>query len=57
MVHEYKPFDREKAMVEDIGAVERYELVVERFMTLPPEDRKKGLIYGGVVYDFSLEEV
>lgn len=57
LVHEYKPFNREKALIEDIKAVDRYDYVLKKFMKEAPQKRKKGLIYGGVEYDFDLQEV
>ncbi len=57
LVHEYKPFDREKALIEDSRAADRYDYVLKRFMKETPQNRKKGLIYGGVEYDFDLQEV
>lgn len=57
LVHEYKPFYREKALIEDSKAVERYDFVLQKFMRETPQTRKKGLIFGGVEYDFDLQEV
>lgn len=57
LVHEYKPFSREKALKEDSKAVDRYDFVLQKFMKEPLQTRKKGLIYGGIEYDFLLEEV
>lgn len=57
LIHGYKPFDREKALTEDIKAVDRYDFVLKKFMQEAPQTRKKGLIYGGVEYDFDLQEV
>lgn len=57
LIHEYKPFDREKALIEDSKAVDRYDFVLQKFMKEKAETRKKGLIYGGIEYDFCLEEV
>lgn len=58
LVHQYKPFDREKALANgEYEAVSRYDYCVSRFMKLSKEERRKGLIYGGIEFDFSLEEV
>lgn len=58
LVHEYQPFSREKALANgEYKAVERYDYCVERFQRLSAEERKRGLIYGGLEFDFSLEEV
>jgi hypothetical protein len=58
LVHPYKTFDREKALImgED-RAVARYDDVLALFMKLSADKRKKGIIYGGAEYDFSLQEV
>lgn len=58
LVHGYIVFDREKAIAtgqED--AVARYDYVLSQFKKLSEDQRKKGLIYGGLEYDFLLEEV
>ena len=57
LVHGYKLFDREKALTEDIKAVDRYDFVLKKFLKEEPQTRKKGLIYGGIEYDFDLQEV
>lgn len=58
LVHPYKPFDREKALKNgEYAAVARYDYCLKKFMKLSKEERKEGLIYGGVEFDFSLDEV
>lgn len=58
LIHQYIEFDREKALTAgEINAVERYDYVLARFKKLSEEEQKKGIIYGGLEYDFSLEEV
>ena len=58
LVHPYKPFNRETALISgENKAVERYDYCVSKFQKLSQEERKKGLIYGGIEIDFSLEEV
>ena len=58
LVHRYKKFDREKALARgEDRAVARYDYVLARFMKLSADERKRGIIYGGLEYDFSLEEV
>ena len=58
LVHQYIMFDREKEIARgNERAVARYDYVLARFMKLSADERKKGIIYGGIEYDFSLEEV
>lgn len=58
LVHEYIVFDREKLIANgQKKVVERYDYVLSKFKKLSKEERKKGMIYGGVEYDFLLEEV
>lgn len=53
LIHEYKTFDREKALAEGQNkAVERYDYILNKFQKLSIEERKNGLIYGGTEYDF-----
>lgn len=58
LVHPYKTFDRAKALARgEERAVARYDYVLARFKKLSQDERKRGIIYGGIEYDFSLEEV
>lgn len=58
LIHRYIDFDREKALaMGENKAVARYDYVLALFEKLSAEERKKGIIYGGLEYDFSLEEV
>lgn len=58
LIHQYKPFDREKALARgEYKAVERYDHCVSEFQKLSKERREEGLIFGGVEFDFLLEEV
>lgn len=58
LVHQYMKFDREKEIAKgNERAVARYDYVLAQFMKLSANERKKGIIYGGIEYDFSLEEV
>lgn len=58
LIHRYVEFDREKALATGkTRAVARYDYVLAQFKKLSEEERKRGIIYGGLEYDFSLEEV
>lgn len=58
LIHPYRPFDREKALKNgETAAVARYDYCLRDFMKLSEEERRYGLIYGGIEFDFSLEEV
>lgn len=57
-IPEYKEFNYNE--VKESGeykAIERYEDCLRRFNKLSDEIRKKGIIFGGIDYDFIFEEV
>lgn len=58
LIHEYIPFDYEKELLEEnFKAIERYEYCLRQFKKLSDEQRKKGIIYAGLEFDFSIGEV
>lgn len=58
LIHRYTKFDREKEIAKgNERAVARYDYVLAQFMKLSADKRKKGIIFAGIEYDFSLEEV
>jgi hypothetical protein len=57
LVHEYIKFDREQAIANgQEKAVARYDYCLHKFMKETEEQRKKGLIYGGIEFDFFMLE-
>lgn len=58
LVHEYIRFDRERAIVNgEEKAVARYDYILAQFKKLDEEKQKKGLIYGGIDYDFWIKKI
>lgn len=58
LIHEYIEFDRKKAIANgQEKAVARYDYCLHQFMKLNDKERRRGLIYGGIDFDFWLKEV
>ena len=55
--HPYIAFDYDKVAAQELYAViDKYERLLARFLRLPANERKSGVIYGGVDYDFQFIE-
>ena len=58
LIHGYIEFDRTKAIVNgNEKAVSRYDYCLHQFMKINDKERKRGIIYGGIDFDFWLVEV